>query len=293
MLELVFWDVQHGSASYVKTPNGTKFAIDLGTGAYKASDATFSPLQHLYRYGIRQLDGVLITHPHRDHLDDIGNFNLLSPRVLYRPRHLSPNDIRSGNRAEDGEIMNQYICIDANYRKALVDSLGKSIDPFDSRNNGGVVWQIFKTPGCNTSNLNNHSLVSVISYAASKIIIPGDNEAASWKILLEDPAFTTAIVGTDILVAPHHGRESGFYDDLFNYIAPKLVSYPMDLPGALPLQISTGPGVVAGKFTTEIPGSPRIVSASQPEAMGLLSYNSGTTPKTDLLSTLKVSNAEI
>ena len=68
MLEAVFWDVQHGSAAYISTPVGKHIAVDLGTGSYKKSDGTFSPLLHLKkRYNIDRLDAVIMTHPHRDH----------------------------------------------------------------------------------------------------------------------------------------------------------------------------------------------------------------------------------
>ena len=56
-LRLILWNVQHGSAAYIHTPNGKHIAIDLGAG-----DA-FSPLQHLWRNGVQRLDHVTITHP--------------------------------------------------------------------------------------------------------------------------------------------------------------------------------------------------------------------------------------
>ena len=85
-LKIVLWDVQHGSAAFVETPNGTTFAIDLGTGSYDGSDGEFSPLLRLKcKYGIERLDGLVITHPHRDHLDDIFNLDELPPRVLVCP----------------------------------------------------------------------------------------------------------------------------------------------------------------------------------------------------------------
>ena len=56
MLDAVFWDVQHGSAAYIRTPADKHIAIDLGTGSYKNSDKTFSPLLHLKeKYGINNL----------------------------------------------------------------------------------------------------------------------------------------------------------------------------------------------------------------------------------------------
>lgn len=52
--------------------------------------------------------------------------------------------------------------------------------------------------------------------------MPGDNEDKSWKELLTHDQFKKAITGTDVFVAPHHGRLSGFSQEIFNYFKPKL-----------------------------------------------------------------------
>jgi competence protein ComEC len=69
-------------------------------------------------------------------------------------------------------------------------------------------------PLTDSKNLNNCSIVTVLSYARSKIIIPGDNESSSWKALLKRNDLKTAIKDADILLAPHHGRESGWHAEL-------------------------------------------------------------------------------
>ena len=53
-------------------------------------------------------------------------------------------------------------------------------------------------------------------------VSPGDNEPPSWEELLEDGAFRKAIENTHVLVAPHHGRVSGFHRPLFDHINPLL-----------------------------------------------------------------------
>ena len=214
MLKIVIWDVQHGSASYIRTPNNQHIAIDLGTGSW--SDSTFSPLRHLKNRGVTQLDCVIITHPHSDHLDDISNFNDLNPRVLHIPNHISEASIRKSNRDIDSNIISKYIEISKRYNGPVLTN------PLYSTNNGGADIQTFVPTGCSESNINNHSIVTVLSYAGSKILIPGDNEPASWKELLQRNDFISAIKNTDILVAPHHGRDSGFCNELFDYISPIL-----------------------------------------------------------------------
>ena len=69
-VEMIFWDVQHGNALYVKTPNNKHMVIDLGIGDYSGNNERFSPLEELRAKGVSQLDHVIITHPHLDHFDD-------------------------------------------------------------------------------------------------------------------------------------------------------------------------------------------------------------------------------
>lgn len=220
MMNLVIWDVQHGSAAYLKTPNGKHIVIDLGTGDFTKDNPGFSPLLHLKnKYGINQIDQVTITHPHTDHIDDIFNFDSLSPLVLSRPNHLSEEDIRKANRSSDGYKVEKYFEINNRY----CDPLGEREDPKKAVNNGGVNIQSFIPNTCGVSNINNHSIVTIIEYLNVKIMIPGDNEAASWKELLSIPSFANGIKGTNILIASHHGRESGYYLELFQHFNPELV----------------------------------------------------------------------
>ena len=213
-LKLITWNVQHGSAIYINTPNGKDIAIDLG------ADDNFSPLKYILSSG-HTLDHVTITHPHMDHIDDILNFDLLSPGTLLIPRHLTEDDIRGGNPKPNqlAEAKTQkYLEIRRRY--------SKDVEPKEDvklpQNNGGVTIQRFVPTQCSKGNLNNHSVVTVLEYSGVKFLIPGDNESPSWEELLKRPEFRSAIAGTDVLVAAHHGRESGFYRPLFEHFKPRI-----------------------------------------------------------------------
>ena len=214
-LQLIVWNVQHGSAAYIKTPNGKHIAIDLGAG-----DAdTLRPLVHLWQQGIRKLDHVTITHPHMDHIDDILNFDAMAPTTLLTPRHLTENDIRSGNPKPSQETeakIRKYLEITGRY----TGSVAPQNDVDKPENNGNVSVKRFIPSQASTGNLNNHSVVTVLEYSGVKILIPGDNEPPSWDELLNRPDFVTAIAGTHVLVASHHGRESGFHSPLFDHFHP-------------------------------------------------------------------------
>ena len=212
-MQFNMWNVDHGSAAYVSTPNDKRFIFDLGTLG------GFSILESLQKAGISYVDRVTITHPHMDHIDDILNLDGLAFPTLCTPRHLTKGDIKGGNPKLNGEAetkVEKYLQI----RNQYVHPVDPGSDAALPQNNGGVQVQIFCPNQSSTSNLNNHSIVTVLEYEGLKILIPGDNEAPSWEELLSHSGFREAISGVDVLVAAHHGRESGFHRPLFGYFKP-------------------------------------------------------------------------
>jgi competence protein ComEC len=219
--EIVFWDVQHGHMTYIKTPNNRHIVIDLGTGDYSKGVEAFSPLLHLKnKYGVNQLDYVIITHPHLDHIDDILNFDTLNPKVLRRPKHLSNEEVMERVIEKDRAKFEKYCEINDRYNSPVDSSSTDSLSNPD--NWGGLELESFTPTSCNHNNFNNHSIVSIVKFAGMKVVIPGDNEKCSFDELMARSGFTTAISDADILLAPHHGRESGFNDDFINAVNPRL-----------------------------------------------------------------------
>jgi beta-lactamase superfamily II metal-dependent hydrolase len=218
---VVFWDVQHGHSTYIKTPNNRHIVVDLGTGDYSGNDLEFSPLRHLkYTYKVNQLDYVIITHPHLDHIDDILNFDLLSPKVLNRPKQITNREVMEGVREKDKAKFAKYCEINDRY-KTPIDPYG-SDHPSNPDNWGGLKIASFTPKNCNNNNFNNHSIIVVIEYADIKIVIPGDNEKCSFEELMAEESFKIAVKNADILLAPHHGRESGYYADFVGLVNPRL-----------------------------------------------------------------------
>jgi beta-lactamase superfamily II metal-dependent hydrolase len=218
---VVFWDVQHGHSTYIKTPNNRHIVVDLGTGDYSGKNIEFSPLRHLkYNYGVQRLDYVFVTHPHLDHINDILNFDLLNPKVFNRPRQLTNEEVMRSVQEKDREKFEKYCEVNDRYNTPIDDT---SFDNISNPDNwGGLKIQSFLPKTCDHNNFNNHSIVVIIECASSKIVIPGDNQKCSFDELLASASFLSAIKDADILLAPHHGRESGFNIDFVNQVNPKL-----------------------------------------------------------------------
>lgn len=217
-MTVTFWDVQHGSATWLSMPNGENVLIDLGSGSYEAGEK-FSPLQHMKRRrGVDQVDGLVITHQHFDHIADIENLAALDlePLVLMRPK-LDERFVREANvRAIAESAVDVYEDIDRRYNQPAQYS------PFRADRPDGASIECFHPERCGADDLNNQSIVTVVEYLGVKLLLPGDNEEESWEELLEQPAFCSAIAGTHVLLASHHGRENGFYAPLFEHFEPVL-----------------------------------------------------------------------
>jgi glyoxylase-like metal-dependent hydrolase (beta-lactamase superfamily II) len=157
-----FWDVQHGSAAWLEMPNGEHIVFDLGSGSLSGPSG-FSPLRWLNRTrGVRRLAAAIISHPHRDHIDDIANLNLVRPRALLRPR-LTPAEVRGDNRPQDASAVTTYLRFDQEYS----ESFGPGESPLTGRSDG-VHFESFLPTRSPPDNLNNRSVVSVVSYADGK-----------------------------------------------------------------------------------------------------------------------------
>lgn len=219
-VEMIFWDVQHGNAVFIRTPNNRVIVIDLGIGDYSGHDQNFSPLLTLYNtYGIRTIDLLVVTHPHLDHIDDILNLAYFHVRSMLRPNHLTRSEIMVNIREADRPKYERYCTMS----EGMIGTVtGTTQDISVPANYGGISYKHFDTTDLPRNNLNNHSILSVIEYSGFKIVIPGDNECASLTKLMEREDFKAAIKDCDILLAPHHGRESAYHTEFVSLANPRI-----------------------------------------------------------------------
>lgn len=70
--------------------------------------------------------------------------------------------------------------------------------------------------------LNDYSIATYLSYEGYKILLMGDNTLSNINELLDDKEFKAKIKNVDVLLAPHHGRESCYSQELMNHVNPKI-----------------------------------------------------------------------
>lgn len=209
---MTVWDVQLGLAIHVKAPNGKYIVIDLGTGTYNTS-----PLRK------RMWDNIaymVITHPHLDHISDILNFDINSPKILQRAKSLTNEEVMEGVRYCDKAKFEKYCDINDRYNSPVrYDDENNTENP---DNYGGLEIQTFSTSACDHSNFNNFSIITIFKFSGIKVVVCGDNEKDSFDVLMRRSDFKDAVRNADVLVAPHHGRESAYHSEFVSLVNPRI-----------------------------------------------------------------------
>jgi competence protein ComEC len=88
-LDALFFDVGQGDAALLRLPNGRHLLVDAGPRDPYGDAGARTLLPHLARYGIRQVDAVVVSHPHADHLGGVPA--LLEAGVVHRVLHNGEN----------------------------------------------------------------------------------------------------------------------------------------------------------------------------------------------------------
>ena len=216
-LHMTVFDIQSANCIWMSTPNNKNFIFDLGVGTTELG-YEFNPLTYIYRQGVRSIDALVLTHPHSDHVEGIDKLSLFTVGALYCARNITRDEILDGNTHGSANWVDLYLGYERGYRSPLY----WNTSPFNPKNNGGVKVQTFSQSTTAISNLNNRSIVSVIEYLGFKILLPGDAEPTAFRVLMQDGAFCEAVSGVNVLIVPHHGRESGYCAELFDYFTPQV-----------------------------------------------------------------------
>jgi len=230
-VEVFMWDVGRGDATLIMGPEENAI-IDLGK-----HPNGFSPSKHIASEGIDDIGFLLISHPDEDHIQDIVNFfEEYSPTTLRRPTSATPyiehkrqNVYPNNDRYQ--EIARKYLEIDERYSGSV------SVSPKSENRNSGLTFKssshdpedigipaVDELESDDDPNINDLSFLTVMEYNGFKLLTIGDLEDDAIEQFLDKSYIQNRISGTDILIAPHHGLDSSYTSELFEYISPDLVA---------------------------------------------------------------------
>ena len=195
-LRVTFIDVGQGDCALIQTPNDKTILVDCGiiTFNYNSGERTIAP--YMRRNGIHQIDLLIISHLHNDH---IGGINYLIENFKVG------KILESGQSSESSLIskMNSLILIKKIPRETV--RAGDLIDVLDN------IRLYFLFPDNKfvnddgrtlDNNLNNGSVVFLLKYRDNTFFFTGDIEKEGERFLTEK---FSGFLRTDVLKVAHHG----------------------------------------------------------------------------------------
>lgn len=197
MLVEVF-DVEHGACALITTPHGETIMVDCGHNA----STKWYPGNLLRERGNEKLDMLVVTNYDEDHVS--GLINLLDS-VQIRSL-LRNNSVTSGQIKELKSETGIGHGIDA-----LCDMIDSYTGPGLAFRTPELAWSVFRNGPTDFDDENNLSLIFSPTLAGLTFTFCGDMETAGWNNL-DAPELRDALNRTNVLIAPHHGRASGWWD---------------------------------------------------------------------------------
>lgn len=249
-----FLNVKEGDCSIVEHSSGrvtvidvsNAYAIDTTTnyaldesvwrnqkGNYHQKEHPVNPIQYMDAHGITAIFRFILTHPDMDHMDGIKDlFESFDVTNFW--------DTENNKVIGEGESWGTYNWEDWDYYQNIRDSESnpKTVHFYagsrgvyyneDENDQGEGDGLYILTPTTELRDKANESKhYNDISYVllhqteyGQKVIFAGDSEANTWDYILEN--HKAEVSDIDVLIAPHHGRQSGGNKEYLDVLNPKL-----------------------------------------------------------------------
>lgn len=181
-MKVHFLDVGQGDSIFIELPDDKTMLIDASEKEYADKITTY-----IYSCGYNSLDYVVATHPHSDHIggmaDVIGSFSV-------------GNVILSPATHTTKTYTNMLTAIDQSGAKVTLGTAGKEIF-----SDGDLSAVVIAPVTEDYSDLNNSSVMIMLTYGDKKFLFTGDAEE-------EEEHTVTADVKCDVLKVGHHGSST-------------------------------------------------------------------------------------
>lgn len=203
LLEVHFLDVGQGDAIYIKTPDDIDVLIDGGP-----DKNVLSQLGRVMDFWDHQIDVVILTHPHSDHLD--GLIEVLRRFDVKKVYYTGVLYAGSDYRVFLEEIQKQNIETNIVNSKFKID-LGNEVDL-------EFLWPQVNYANQKVKELNNTSIVNLLRYRDIEFLLTGDMETEVEELLIENNDYEDI----DVLKVAHHASTSSSSLDYLEKIAPEI-----------------------------------------------------------------------
>jgi len=211
-LTVVFFNAKGGESVFIKAPHGKNILIDAG-GRYcinnRVSDSAIKTIiPYLKQLGVKKLDMVIISHPHKDHMG--GLLSLMRSDIPIKTIAGNFQNIKNIMTEKTLTIMRikniEYLPLKAN--DAL--NIGKDLNFF-------VMYpddMVFKKMR-NNADINNTSLAIKLLYKDASFLFTGDIQKEA-----EEKLTRGANLKSDVLKVAHQGSKTSTSDFFIKKVNP-------------------------------------------------------------------------
>ncbi len=204
-LEIIAFDVQNADSFLIKTPQNKYFFIDTGKKAYKSgnSQAKIIMLKYLKDRGIKNLEGVIVTHFDNDHSGGTPDFiEGLNIKTLYL-NNTEQNTQTAQQIFKTAEKFNQNIKIAKNN-----DTIYTEPD---------LTLKTFKADFNGKNKDNERSTITLLSYKDFDMLFMGDAGIKSFELVKKNIPHNI-----DVLKVGHHGATHVTDNNMIDYLGNRV-----------------------------------------------------------------------
>ncbi len=195
---LSFITIGKGDAFLLTTPEGQHYLVDTGKAQDYPQIARFLRLR-----GVKQLDGIFLSHGHKDHA------GCLAPIMAAFPTKevfISGKDTVS------------YTEIDP---RSITSDMGGKLTELtggETLDLGGVTAQIWLPETVDPDNANNNSMVLRLTHGEKSFLLMGDAELEEEALLMH----SDFPLRSDVLKLGHHGETDATSPEFLKRVAPSI-----------------------------------------------------------------------
>lgn len=213
-LKIKILDIGLGTSTLIETDE-INIIFDCGNNSETGNNA-FREL------GNKTLHYLILTHPHKDHIESLISRYYTDPEQIKKneniPDYLINKQIINAQNEHDKKIFQKYKQINDRFTRTVPNENSYN----HPKNNGGITIEHFIPSEQTSDDLNDYSIATLLDYKGLKILLMGDNTQKNIKELMNHDNNKNKIKKIDVLLAPHHGRESCYVPEFVKHLNPKI-----------------------------------------------------------------------
>lgn len=202
-MKIYFFDISQGDSIFIEAPNGNQVLIDGGP-----DNAVLEKLGEAMPFYDRDIDLVVMTHSDADHIT-----GLIEVLERYEVENIIYSNIIRNSAPYNA------------WQEAIVEEGANVIDPVAGEVvdlGNGVTLTILhpaeSLAGRVMNKVNNDSVVLMIKYGETEILLTGDIEAKAERQIILNGAELNA----DILKIAHHGSRTSTIEEFLHEVLPQV-----------------------------------------------------------------------